>query len=79
MVGLARPRPGSGAGTAAGGVRRSMGHTTKRTAPAAARATPTARYSSGRSAGAACRNCTTKNCMNAKIPSAWPRGPQRRA
>ncbi len=79
VVCLARPRPGSGAGAAGGGVRRSMGQSRKRTAAAAARARPTAAYSSGSWAGSACRNCVMKKFMNAKIPSACPRGPQRRA
>lgn len=79
VVGRASRRPGSGAGAAGGGVRRSMHHSPKRTADEAVTASATAPYSSGSWAGSACRNWVTKNIMKAKIPSACPRGPQRLA
>lgn len=79
VVGRARPRPLSGAGAAGGGVRRSMHHSPKRTSAEAAIASAIAAYSSGSCVGTACRNWVVKNIMKPKMPSAWPRGPQRRA
>ncbi|GAA3113915.1 hypothetical protein GCM10020254_70420 [Streptomyces goshikiensis] len=79
VVGRARPVPGRPGGAAGGGVRRSMGHRTNRAAPAERRARPTAAYSSGSWPVRAWRNWVTKNIMKPKIPSACPRGPQRRA
>lgn len=79
VVGRSSPRPGSGDGTAGGGVRRSTHQRPKRTAEEASRARPTAANSPGSCAVTACRNWVTKNIMNAKIPSACPRGPQRLA
>lgn len=73
------PRSGQAGRGRGGGVRRSMGHSRKRTAPEATSARPTAAKSSGSCPGRACRNWVTKNIMKPKIPRACPRGPKRRA